>query len=160
MLPESWFVLSSKDLTDTSSHRVTSWPWQWQPIHGFRASLTEQLLDYPASTGWCRRAGYCQNASPCRTHDQPFRHTMAPTGKTTVPSHPASRSQHISAHRMTNQVRLNEIKSARYMRLLGTRRASGSETTQPNSLRTSDYPTTLDTSNALTVAQRRKPYHA
>jgi hypothetical protein len=50
----------------------------YKHTQSFRATLTLELSDCPASTGCCRRVGCCTATSPCRTHEQPSRHTMAP----------------------------------------------------------------------------------
>ena len=63
-----------------SSDHPTRRPQKIAPSHtrGLRATLTEELSGCPASTGCCRRVCCCTSSTPCRTHEQPSRHTMAP----------------------------------------------------------------------------------
>ncbi len=69
------------------SHTVT---------RGLHATLTPELPGCPASTACCRRVGCCPSLTPCRTHDQPSRHTMAPSAA----ADPSQQPAHIPAHRI------------------------------------------------------------
>jgi hypothetical protein len=67
---------SSAHGSDHPTHR----PQKITPSHTrrLRATLTAETSGCPASTGCYRRVGCCTSTTPCRTHEQPSRHTMAP----------------------------------------------------------------------------------
>jgi hypothetical protein len=66
--------------------------------HCLRATLTIVQSGCPASTGCCRRVGCCTSTTPCRTHEQPSRHTMAPDAAADPTSHPHRiASRHIAS---------------------------------------------------------------
>jgi hypothetical protein len=76
--------------------------------HGVGAALTSELSERPASTGCCRRVGWCPTPTTCRTHDQPSRHAMAPDADTERSQAPAT---HLSASHSINQIKTNESQS-------------------------------------------------
>jgi hypothetical protein len=89
-------------------------PQKITPSHtrGFRATLTIELSGCSASTGCCRRVGLPTCSTPCRTHEQPSRHTMAPDAAPD-PSQPPT-TQCGAAHSI-NQVKSNESQSTHCM---------------------------------------------
>jgi hypothetical protein len=97
--------------TAHSSDHPTRRPQKITPsrtgTRGLRATLTIVESGCPALTGCCRRVGYCSISIPCRTHDQPSRHSMAPDAA----ADPASSPQRIAAH----QIKSNESQSAHCM---------------------------------------------
>jgi hypothetical protein len=62
--------------------------------HGYRATLTEELSGCPASTECCQRVGCWTTAGTCRTHEQPWRHTMAPDAADHPLHYPIATKQH------------------------------------------------------------------
>ncbi len=79
--------------TTHSSDHPTHRPQKITPSHTRRLHATLTIVESgcPASTGCCRRVGFCTSASTCRTHEQPSRHTMAPDAAAD-PSQPAARN--------------------------------------------------------------------
>jgi hypothetical protein len=89
-------------------------PQKITPSHtrGLRSTLTIVESGCPASTGCCRRVGCCTSTTPCRTHEQPSRHTMAPDAAADPSQPPAT---HRSASHSINQIKSNESQSAHCM---------------------------------------------
>jgi hypothetical protein len=90
-----------------SSDHPTHRPQKIAPSHTrrLRATLTSELSGCPASTGCCRRVGCCSSSTPCGTHEQPSRHTMAPDAAPDPSQPPAS---HRSASHSINQIKSND----------------------------------------------------
>jgi hypothetical protein len=90
-----------------SSARPTHRPQKITPSHTrrLRDTLTSVQSGCPASTGCCRRVGCCPSLTPCRTHDQPSRHTMAPDAAADPSQPPAT---HVSASHSINQIKSND----------------------------------------------------
>jgi hypothetical protein len=89
-----------------------------------RATLTAELSGCPASTGCCRRVGCFPSSTPCRSHVQPSRHTMAPDAAADP-----SQSQRITQHQS------NQVKASRHTACYHSRTVTGvsdSQTTQPD----------------------------
>ncbi len=97
--------------TAHSSDKPTHRPPNTTPYHtrGLRATLTPELSGCPASTGCCRTVGCCTSTTPCRTHEQPSRHNMAPDAAAD-PSEPPT--THLSTAHSINQVKSNDSQSA------------------------------------------------
>jgi hypothetical protein len=93
--------------TAHSSAHPTHRPQKITPshTHGLCAALTSELSGCPASTGCCRRVGCCTSTTPCRTHEQPSRHTTAPEAITyrsasyCIKSSQMKASQHTACYR-------------------------------------------------------------
>jgi hypothetical protein len=100
--------------TAHSSDHPTRRPQKITPSHtrGLRATLTAELSGCPASTGCCRRVGCCTSTIPCRTHEQPSRHTMAPDAAPDPSQPPAT---HRSAAHNINRIQSNESQSVHCM---------------------------------------------
>ncbi len=90
--------------TAHSSDHPTHRPQKITPSHtrGLNTTLTAELSGCPASTGCCRRVGCSVTSSPCRTHEQRSRHTMAPDAVTDPSQPPAT---HRIAYHQSNQVK-------------------------------------------------------
>jgi hypothetical protein len=76
--------------------------------HSIRATLTSELSGWSALTGCCRRVGCYSSSSPCTTHEQPSRHTMAPD-----PRQPPTTNRRAS--RRIHRIESNESQSAHCM---------------------------------------------
>jgi hypothetical protein len=100
--------------TAHSSDHPARRPQKITPSHtrSLRATLTIVESGCPASTGCCRRVGCHTCSTPCRTHDQRSRHTMAPDAAPD-PSQPPT--THRGASHSINQLRSNESQSAHCM---------------------------------------------
>jgi hypothetical protein len=86
--------------TAHSSDNPTRRPQKITPSHtrGLRATLTPDMSGCPAMKGCCPRAGCRPSPTPCRAHEQPSRHTMAPDADADPSQPPAT---HLSASHNT-----------------------------------------------------------
>ncbi len=93
--------------TAHSSALATHRPQKITPSHTRRlcATLTTVQSGCPASTECCRRVDCCSTPTPCRTHAQPSRRTMAPDAAADPSEPPAT---HLSASHSINQIKLND----------------------------------------------------
>ncbi len=83
------------------SDHPTRRPQKIAPSHT-RPPLTVELSGCPASTGCCRRVGCRTSTTPCRTHEQPSCHTMAPDAAADPSQPPAT---HRGASHNINRVK-------------------------------------------------------
>jgi hypothetical protein len=96
--------------TAHSSAHPTHRPQKITPSHtrGLRATLTSELSGCSASTGCCQRVGCCPRPTPCRTHEQPSRHTMAPDAATDPSQSPTT---HLSASHSIASIKSSQMTS-------------------------------------------------